>query len=89
MDEIIIYADEYEESLQIKKLIKLIFKGFKDIKNIMMEPCKEQEPILRKLHTITLSPVKEHSMPPQNMPLWNTDYLELVIFRKLQTQEKL
>lgn len=54
-----------------------------------MEPCKEQEPILRKLHTITLSPVKEHSMPPQNMPLWNTDYLELVIFRKLQTQEKL
>ena len=32
---------------------------------------------------------EERNMQPQNMFLWHKDDLELVIFKKLQTQEKL
>ena len=32
---------------------------------------------------------EEQNMPPQNMFLWHKGDLELVIFKKLQTQEKL
>ena len=31
----------------------------------------------------------EQNLPSPNMPLWHKDYFNLVIFKKLQTQEKL
>ena len=44
----------------------------------------------------SLSPTKlcflfilKQNLPSPNMPLWHKDYFKLVIFKKLQTQEKL
>lgn len=33
--------------------------------------------------------VREHNIPPQNMPLWYIDYFKLVILNKQPTEAKL
>lgn len=32
------------------------------------------------VHLITLTSEGEHYLPPQNVPLWHKEYLELIIF---------
>lgn len=45
--------------------------------------------IIRNALLITLVEGGKQNLPPQNMHLWHKDYLELLIFKKLQTQEEL